>query len=59
MLLRFCRQPKLMLLFNAQESAKRLCSDGTTFFKEGISKKVLQFLTPLEPIYNKNFCQNC
>ncbi len=25
-------------------------------YKEGPSKKVLQFFMPLEPIYNKNFC---
>jgi len=29
-----------------------------SFVIVGTSKKVLQFLMPLEPIYNKNFCFN-
>ncbi len=35
-----------------------VCFLTFSFIIEGASKKVPQFLMPLEPIYNKNFCFN-
>ncbi len=51
----------LIFLFQCRFQWNNVCFTFSCF-EEGASKKLLQFLMPLEPICNKNFCvneQNC